>query len=221
MGGKAKSAIAVLFLALTVADALIIQQNSQKSAQAAVDAQCAATIGAAAPDFKLKDSSGKEHSLSQYKGKFVVLEWVNFDCPFVKKHYGGGNMQKLQDTYTKKGVVWLSINSSAPGRQGNYEPAKINELLKTQGSKASAYLIDADGTVGHTYGATATPHMFVVDKGGNLIYQGAIDDKNTADEADISSAKNYVKETLDAAMGGKAVATASTKAYGCSIKYKQ
>jgi hypothetical protein len=130
-------------------------------------------------------------------------------------------MQKLQEKYTKQGVEWLSINSSAPGRQGNYPPAKLNELLKSHNSHASAYLIDESGKVGHLYGATATPHMFVIDKAGTLVYGGAIDDKNTADEADIGSAKNYVDAALQAVMAGKPVATAQTQAYGCSVKYQK
>jgi peroxiredoxin len=221
MGGKAKSAIAAVFLALTLADALIIQQNNPQSAKAAAEAQAAATVGKAAPDFTLADSNGKNHSLSQYKDKFVVLEWINFDCPFVKKHYGSGNMQKLQDKYTKKGVEWLSINSSSEGRQGNYPPAKINELLKSHNSHASAYLIDADGKVGRLYGAKTTPHMFVIDKKGSLVYAGAIDDKPSVDEGDINNAKNYVAAALDSAMAGKPVATAQTQAYGCSVKYQK
>jgi peroxiredoxin len=221
MGGRAKSAIAAIFLAFTIADALVIQLNSPNPAQAATESVAAATVGKAAPDFTLKDTNGKSHSVSEHKGKFIVLEWVNFDCPFVKKHYGSGNMQKLQDKYTKKGVVWLSVNSSAPGRQGNYEPAKLNELIKQQGGHASAYLIDSDGKVGHAYGATATPHMFVVDSKGNLVYAGAIDDKPSADEGDIGNAKNYVAAALDAVMAGKPVATPQTQAYGCSVKYQK
>lgn len=221
MGGRAKSAIAAIFLALTIGDAVIIQQNGGSPARAAAESAAVASVGKPAPDFTLPDSNGKSHSLSQHKGKFVVLEWINFDCPFVKKHYGSGNMQKLQDKYTKKGVVWLSVNSSAEGRQGNYPPAKINELLKQQNGHATAYLIDKDGKVGHAYGATSTPHMFVVNPQGVLVYAGAIDDKNTADEADIGAAKNYVAAALDEAMAGKPVTTAQTQAYGCSVKYQK
>lgn len=225
MGGRAKSAIAALFLALTIADAVVMQQpGPQSKAQAASESQAsssAAAVGKPAPDFTLTDTNGKAHSLSQYKGKLVVLEWVNFDCPFVKKHYGSGNMQKLQEKYTKKGVEWLSINSSAPGRQGNYPAAKLNELLKSHNSHASAYLVDESGKVGHMYGATATPHMFVINKVGTLVYAGAIDDKNSADEADIGSAKNYVNAALEEVLAGKPVTTAQTQAYGCSVKYQK
>jgi peroxiredoxin len=225
MGGKAKSAIAALFLALTIADAVVIQQQSPQNKAGAASETVAqstvAAIGKPAPDFTLTDTTGKAHSLSQYKGKLVVLEWVNFDCPFVKKHYGSGNMQKLQEKYTKKGVEWLSINSSAAGRQGNYPPAKLNELLKSHSSHASAYLIDESGKVGHMYGATATPHMFVINQAGTLVYAGAIDDRNSADEADISSAKNYVAAALEQVLAGKPVTTAQTQAYGCSVKYQK
>lgn len=223
MSGKLKIAVAAVFLTLTLADALIIQQTgSSPSARAAGEVQpAAAQVGKPAPNFKLTDSNGKEHSLADYKGKLVVLEWTNFDCPFVKKHYGAGNMQKLQNTYRKKGVVWLSINSSAVGRQGNYPPARINELIKLNKANPDAYLVDADGKVGHAYGATATPGMFVIDKEGILIYSGAIDDIPSADEVDIGKAKNYVASALDAAMAGKKVATSCTSAYGCSVKYQR
>jgi peroxiredoxin len=193
-------------------------QAAAEPAQAAAGSTC--EVGKPAPAFTLTDSHGKAHKLSDYKGKFVVLEWINFDCPFVQKHYKSGNMQRLQEKYTAKGVTWLSISSSAKGRNGNYEPKRINELLQQNNSHTTAYLIDEDGKVGKAYGAKATPHMFVIDPAGKLVYAGAIDDKNTADEADIKAANNYVAAALDAAMAGKPVAVSSTKAYGCSIKYK-
>jgi len=179
----------------------------------------AATVGQKAPDFTLKDSNDKTHSLSQYKGKFVVLEWVNFGCPFVRKHYDSGNMQKLQKTYTGKGVIWLSICSSASGKQGNLSPVEINKTIKERGSAQTAYLIDSDGKVGRMYGAKTTPDMFVIDRQGDLVYAGAIDDKVSTDVDDVPGAKNYVIAALDEAMNGKAVQIASTKSYGCSVKY--
>ena len=172
-----------------------------------------------APDFKLNDLSGVEHKLSDFKGKWVVLEWFNKDCPFVKKHYGSENMQGLQSAYTKKGVVWLTINSSAPGNQGHEtaaEAAKTKEALK---STSSFILQDPKGVVGRMYGAKTTPHMFVISPEQVVAYAGAIDDTPSSDPADISKSKNYVSMALDSAMNGKAVTVASSKPYGCGVKY--
>jgi peroxiredoxin len=173
----------------------------------------------AAPNFTLTDTNGQKHSLADYKGKFVVLEWFNPDCPFVKKHYNSGNMPKLQKEYTSKGVVWLTIDSSAAGKEGNYPPQYLNKFMKDKGGSPTAVFTDADGQIGHLYGAQTTPHMFVVDPKGILIYQGAIDDTPSADIADIKIAQNYVSQALDAAMNGKPVVVATTKSYGCSVKY--
>ena len=211
--------LATTTLALTIAPSNSFAADQKIASSAKPSATAEAKVGHPAPNFTLKDSNGKEHSLKDYAGKFVVLEWVNYGCPFVKKHYSSGNMQALQEKYTGKGVVWLSINSSAPGKQGHYEPAQINELLKEHKAHPTAYLIDADGTVGHLYQAKATPTMFVIDEKGTLVYGGAIDDKNSTDQEDIKTAKNYVSAALDEALAGKKVATASTKAYGCSVKY--
>lgn len=185
----------------------------------AATAQAEVTTGQSAPDFSLTDSNGQTHSLSQYKGKYVVLEWLNHDCPFVVKHYGSGNMQALQKEYTAKDVTWLSINSSAPGKEGNKPPAQTNQLTQDKGAAPTAVLLDENGAVGKTYGAKTTPHMFIIDPAGVLIYQGAIDSKASFDQADIASAKNYVKAALDEAMAGQPVSDASTKSYGCSVKY--
>jgi peroxiredoxin len=190
------------------------------SAAIPATASAAAVVGQPAPDFNLVDSNGARHSLSDLKGKVVVLEWVNFECPFVGKHYGSGNMQKLQKAYTGKGVVWLSINSSAEGKQGYFAPAKINALMKEKGAAPTAYLIDIDGTVGRTYGAKTTPHMFVVDPKGAVVYAGGIDDTPSTDQADIATAKNFVRAALDEALAGKPVTTARSAPYGCSVKYR-
>lgn len=176
--------------------------------------------GKAAPEFTLTDTNGKTHALTDYKGKFVVLEWFNQQCPFVKKHYDSGNMQKLQKEYTKKGVVWLSICSSAEGRPGYFSPVEHNKMFAEKKAAPTAILIDSDGKIGHLYGAKSTPDMFVINPKGILIYAGAIDDKPTPDISDVASATNYVKEALDAAMSGKPVSIASTKSYGCSVKYE-
>lgn len=179
----------------------------------------AVKTGEAAPDFKLKDATGKEHALSDFKGKFVVLEWLNHGCPFVKKHYDSNNMQGLQKDYTAKDVVWLSICSSAPGKQGNSKPGEAAETSAAKGAKATAILNDESGDVGRLYGARTTPQMFVINPEGKLIYQGAIDSDNSADAKAIAGATNYVKAALDEAMAGKPVTTAETKSYGCSVKY--
>jgi peroxiredoxin len=178
-----------------------------------------AAVGQPAPEFSLPDSNGAKHDLASLKGKFVVLEWVNFECPFVQKHYGSGNMQKLQKAYTGKGVVWLSVNTSAPGKQGNFPPAEINSKIKASGASPSAYLIDSEGAVGRLYGAKTTPHMFVIDPQGKVVYAGAIDDKPSTDQSDIAAARNYVAAALDEAMAGKAVTTTSSQPYGCGVKY--
>jgi peroxiredoxin len=197
-----------------MAAALVVAGAACASAQAG-----SAVVGKAAPDFTLVDSNGQSHTLSSYQGKHVVLEWVNFGCPFVGKHYGSGNMQRLQKAYTGKGVVWLSVNSSAQGQQGFHTASEVNALLKEKGAAPTAYLIDTDGKVGHLYGARTTPHMFVVDPKGTLVYAGGIDDRPSTDQADIQGATNYVSAALDETLAGKAVTVASSKPYGCSVKY--
>ena len=175
--------------------------------------------GQPAPDFTLFDITGKEHRLSQYLGKYVILEWVNFDCPYVKKHYKSGNMQNLQKKYTAQGEVWLSINSSAPGKQGNFTIEEINKRSKKLATHYSAYLLDPDGKVGRMYGAQTTPHMYIIDPKGKLIYQGAIDSIPTADEEDIPEATNYITLAVDESQNGKALTHRTTVAYGCAVKY--
>lgn len=181
--------------------------------------QAAVNIGAAAPDFSVKGIDGKTHRLSDYKGKTVVLEWVNPDCPIVKKHYSSSNMQKLQKSATADGVVWLSINSAFPGGQGDYEDGKAAEWLKSQGAAPTAYLRDTDANVGKLYGAKTTPHMYVIDAQGTLVYQGAIDSIRSSKVEDIAKAENYVASALAALKAGQPVKTATTQPYGCGIKY--
>jgi len=179
----------------------------------------AAEVGKPAPEFKLKDAQGKEVSLSSFKGKTVVLEWVNFDCPFVKKFYSANEMQKLQVDYTSKGVIWLSVCSSAPGKQGNFAPAEISKRIEASKAKMSAYLIDETGAVGKLYGAKTTPHMFIIAPDGTLAYAGGIDNVKSVDSADIPKAENYVKKALDEILLGKAVSTSTSAPYGCGVKY--
>ncbi|HET9374771.1 MAG TPA: thioredoxin family protein [Chthoniobacterales bacterium] len=176
-------------------------------------------VGKQVPEFALTDTNGKTHHLSDYKGKYIVLEWYQPDCPFVRKHYNSGNMQALQKEYVAKGVVWLSIDSSAAGQEGNYPSAELNQIATKSGAVRTALLLDADGKVGHLYGAKTTPDMYIINPQGVLVYQGAIDDKPSTDLADVKTAKNYVKSALNAVMGGQTVATASTRPYGCSVKY--
>lgn len=176
-------------------------------------------IGKPAPDFTLKDASGKEVKLSDYKGKYVVLEWVNFGCPFVKKHYGSGSMQALQKELTGKGAVWLSINSSAEGKQGYFPKDEVAAAVKANGSHATDYLLDTSGTVGKLYDAVTTPDMYLINPEGVLIYKGAIDDRPSPDPATLAGATNYVKIAFEEASSGKAVSNPSTKSYGCSVKY--
>jgi len=180
----------------------------------------ALTPGSQAPDFKGTDSTGATHMLSQYRGKYVVLEWANQGCPYDQKHYLSGNMSALQRQWTEKGVVWLSVISSAPGEQGNVTPAEENQYLKKVKATPTAALLDPEGTIGKLYQAKTTPHMFVIDPQGKLIYQGAIDDKPTTDFADVKTAHNYLNDALNSAMSGKPVPVASTRPYGCSVKYK-
>lgn len=178
-----------------------------------------ATIDSPAPDFTLVDSHGKQHSLSDFAGKYVVLEWINFDCPFVKKHYYGDHMQNLQKKYTAKGVVWLAICSSAEGKQGNYSTSEINKWLTEHEANLNAYLIDESGEVGKMYSAKTTPHMYIINPEGILIYAGAIDSIKSTDQDDVAKAENYIEKALDEAISGGEVTTKVTVPYGCSVKY--
>ena len=190
------------------------------AASTALFATDSPAVGTNAPDFSLTDSKGKTQSVSQYKGKYVVLEWFNPECPFVKKHYGSGNMQKLQEEFTGKGVVWLTIDSSAPGLEGYLTAEQANAKMNDWKTKQTALVLDPDGKAGRSYGAKNTPHMFVINPEGKIVYEGAIDSKATANPADITTATNYVKVALDEALAGKTVTTPNSRPYGCSVKYK-
>ncbi len=178
------------------------------------------TVGSPAPAFTLTDTKGKQHNLANYKGKYVVLEWVNFGCPFVKKHYESGNMQSTQKKAVDKGVVWLSVCSSADGKQGHMSADDWNDEIVSRKLASTAVLIDESGTVGKTYGAKTTPHMYIINPAGVLIYKGAIDDKPSTNQDDIPGARNHVLAALDETLAGKPVSMASTTPYGCSVKYK-
>jgi peroxiredoxin len=195
------------FLTAALAAAFVITTSS------------AAEVGKAAPAFTAKDTKGQTHSLTDFKDKVVVLEWINHSCPFVKKHYSSKNMQKLQADYTAKGVVWLSVNSSAEGKQGYLEASKLGEQVEAAGSKATATIVDTDGAVGKAYAAKVTPHMMIIAKDGTLAYSGAIDSKSSTDAADIESSDPLFANALDAVISGKEVTNAKNEPYGCGVKY--
>jgi peroxiredoxin len=180
----------------------------------------AARVGDPAPDFTASDSKGETHRLSDYKGKYVVLEWHNQGCPYTRKHYESGNMQRLQKEWTSKGVVWFTVISSAPGTQGYVTASQENDYVKKVNAVPTAVLLDPDGNLGHLFAAKTTPHMYIIDPSGVLIYNGAIDDHPTPDPGDIPSSKNYVSLALQEAMSGKKITEAATRPYGCSVKYK-
>lgn len=194
----------ILLIALALAPTLALAQ---------------AEVNKPAPSFEVKDAAGKTHKLSDYKGKWLVLEWFNKDCPYVKKHYGSENMQKLQKTYTDKKVTWLSVISSAKGKQGHLTSEEALKLPAQNKSAATATLIDETGTMGKAYGAKTTPHMFVINPEGQVVYAGAIDDNDSANPNVIAKSKNYVASALDAALAGKPIEVSSSKPYGCGVKY--
>lgn len=179
----------------------------------------AVKVGMQAPEFTGTDSKGQQISLSQYRGKYVVLEWHNRGCPFVRKQYESGNMEALQRKWTAKNVIWLSVISSAPGQQGYVTAAEENDYLQRMKAAPTAVLLDPSGKIGHLYDAKTTPNMFVIDLRGKLIYEGAIDDHATPDKGDIAGSKNYVDAALTEAMAGQPVAVTVTRPYGCSVKY--
>jgi peroxiredoxin len=182
-------------------------------------AWAAARVGEAAPTFTAPATTGGAVNLEAHRGKVVVLEWTNHDCPYVRKHYESGNMQALQKEMTAQGVVWLTIISSAPGEQGHVSPTEANALTEKRGAAPTAVLLDPKGSVGKMYGATNTPHMYVIDPGGKLVYAGAIDDRPTSRKGDIAGANNYVRAALQAVAAGQPVKTPVTRAYGCTVKY--
>lgn len=176
-------------------------------------------VGKPAPEFTATDSNGKAHKLADFKGKTVVLEWTNPDCPFVQKHYKSGNMQALQAAAAKDGIVWLSINSGAPGKQGHLDGTGANQSVAAAKAQPSAYLLDPNGQLGRLYNARTTPHMYVIDAKGTLVYMGGIDSNSSADPATIKGATNYVRAALADLKAGQPIKTATSQPYGCSVKY--
>ena len=179
----------------------------------------AADVGKTAPAFTTKDVKGNDVSLEALKGKVVVLEWVNHGCPFVVKHYSSQNMQKLQETYTGKGVVWITINSGSKASGSFTDDETTLKIAGEKGSKATHLIADESGTIGKAYSAKTTPHMFVINKEGVLVYNGAIDSKKSTNPADIESSENYVSKALEEVLSGKEVTTSKTEPYGCNVKY--
>jgi peroxiredoxin len=179
----------------------------------------ATRVGDRAPDFTATDSNGRVHKLSEYQDKFVVLEWTNRGCPYTQKHYNSGNMQRLQREWTSRGVTWLTVISSAPGKQGYVKAAEENAYVKQVNAAPTAVLLDPTGVLGRLYDAKTTPHMFIIDPKGILIYNGAIDDRPTTDLGDVNGARNYLSLALEEATSGKPVSIPTTRPYGCSIKY--
>lgn len=186
----------------------------------AAGARPAPEIGKPAPAFTLPDTRGAEHSLEQYRGKWVVLEWTNYGCPYVNKHYRSGNIPGQQKKWRDRDVVWLAVVSSAPGQQGHYAPAAMDAQSQKMGSNASAVLLDPAGTVGRSYDARTTPHMYVIDPGGTLVYMGGIDDVPTPREGDLKRARQLVDIALEEGIAGKPVSTPTSRPYGCNVKYR-
>lgn len=186
----------------------------------AAGAHAAPSVGQSAPDFTLTDTTGKPVKLSDYRGKYVVLEWTNPGCPYVRKHYDSGNMPTTQREAVAKGVVWLSINSTEKASYDYLEPAQLTAWMKERKAAPSAVLMDVDGTAGQAYGARTTPHMYIVNPQGQLVYAGGIDSIPSSNPEDIKRAVNYVKQGLGEALAGKPISQAATRPYGCSIKYK-
>lgn len=210
----AAAALAITALACSSSDA-----RSKAAPTPAAAAVTTAELGKAAPAFTAVDADGKSRSLSEFAGKVVVLEWNNFECPFVKKHYGSGNMQALQKETTAKGVVWLSVNSGGPGLQGHLDGKAAKTAVAEKAAAPTAYLLDPDGTVGRAYGAKTTPHMYVIDAKGTLVFAGGIDDKPSAKPDDVKGATNWVRQAVTEVLAGKSVSNPSPAPYGCSVKY--
>jgi len=185
----------------------------------AATAAVAGTVGKPAPEFTLNDLSGKPVKLADFRGRHVVLEWVNPECPYVQKHYDSANMQSLQRDYTGQKVAWLTINSTNAGHSEFYPPQKMAAWMKEMKAAPSATLLDPTGKVGRAYNARTTPHMYIIDPQGKLVYAGGIDDKRSTSQADVKTAKNYVRAAMGEALAGKPIGDASTRPYGCSIKY--
>jgi hypothetical protein len=209
---------AAFLLLASLAVAAVVHEGPQ--AQAGPQLQAGPALGEAAPTFALPDTYGESHALEQYRGQWVVLEWLNYGCPYVKKHYRTGNIPGQQEKWRDRGVVWLAVVSSAPGEQGHYEPAKMNVQSEKMGNNASAVLLDPAGSVGRMYGARTTPHMFVIDPEGTVVYMGGIDDVPTPRDGDLGRATQLVDVALEEATAGQPISTPTSRPYGCNVKYR-
>ncbi len=201
------------------ARSLLLAAAAATTAAISSPAAAAPEIGKTAPAFAVRDNSGKMQTLADHLGKVIVLEWTNAECPFVRKYYSSDSMQKLQRTYTDKGVVWLSVVSSAKGKQGHLSAVEANKLTSDRNAAPTAVLLDESGSMGHAYDARTTPHMYVIDTNGALAYMGGIDSIASTDAEDIAKATPYLADATDAVLAGKPVAEPVTKPYGCSVKY--
>jgi len=199
---------------LLLAAVLVINMTSWNSEKTG------AVVGEQAPTFEVMDAYGNMHALSDYEGQFVILEWLNHDCPFVRKHYDGDNMQRLQKKYTEQGVVWLSVISSVPGTQGYLEPEEAQAITQEKNASPTAVLLDTDSVMGRAYDARVTPQMYIIAPDGELLYNGAIDDKPTARPGDLEGAYNYVESAMASAMNGEEIRVKTNTPYGCTVKYE-
>ncbi len=205
---------------LTRRQALVaLAATAAASAAARTPAEAAVQTGRAAPDFSVSDTKGARHALAAHRGNTVILEWTNHECPYTVKHYATGNMQALQAAATASGAIWLTVISSRPQTQGHVEAVEADQLTTSRSAKPTGVVLDPRGQLGRLYGARTTPHMFIVDGSGVLVYMGAIDDRPSASHASVKSARNYVREALDAMAAGRPITLASTRPYGCTVKY--
>jgi hypothetical protein len=204
---------------LTRRQTLVALAAAAASAAARTPAEAAAQTGRPAPAFSVTDTKGVQHALATYRGRTVILEWTNHECPYTVKHYATGNMQALQAAAGGSGAVWLTVVSSRPGSQGHVEAAEADRLTASRNAKPTGVVLDPSGQLGRLYGARTTPHMFIVDGAGVLVYMGAIDDRPTASHASVKGARNYVREALESMAAGRPIALAATRPYGCSVKY--
>lgn len=204
-----------LYITAAVIIAVLVALN-----MTVVNERTSAVVGESAPLFEVMDAYGNTHSLSDYEGKFVILEWLNHDCPFVRKHYDGENMQKLQEKYTEQGVIWLSVISSVPGTQGYLEAEEAQAITKEKNASPTAVLLDTNSIMGRAYDARVTPHMYIINPEGILLYNGAIDDKPTARLRDLDGAFNYVDAAMASAMNGEEIEIKTSTPYGCTVKYE-
>ena len=205
----------IILLALIFAATMFINVTSESDKKTTIDAP----VGEQAPNFEVMDANGNMRSLSEFEGQYVILEWLNHGCPYIRKHYDGNNMQQLQEKYTDQGVVWLSVISSAPGEQGYMEPEEARQSIEEYGASPTAILLDPEGEMGQAYDARVTPHMFIIDPSGTVRYNGAIDDKPTPRASSLETAHNYIDAAMNSLMNGEEVEVKSNTPYGCNVKY--